>query len=405
MTSTKELHELRGQKFAKRGALHTAMDTMHSGKAPPSARDFQERKAGEELEAALAKLPQERQAMLLNELFHGALKSSNPDIGDDAMLTLMAGLRPDQQTRIAQAYRGTGHMPREALAMIEERAKELGVTKNFIENNQIVMDEIEAMMVEPKMQRLQESGFHKVIEAITNGKLVRSGYEPDAMLSAAAWMKNTASGVFLINHNWYSVFEHAKNFDGGTVSLPYPLSVFEFRISGRRTICCLSTNVDEVDGILLIFTEFSIGWSMIGAYGCPDGDFFGVDIDPLDKAAMGTPVHRLMNILRKQIRAALIALSAQVAVTEVIRAPYRLNAKREKSGKVPLFDFHQINLAERKRYAPRLPEEGDIENCHARKRLHFVREHQRVLTNHSIKVRWHVRGDPDLGFVDKEYRL
>lgn len=76
-----------------------------------------------------------------------------------------------------------------------------------------------------------------------------------------------------------------------------------------------------------------------------------------------------------------------------------------RQGKMPLYDYHVVSLAARKRYAARLPEPGDqdVERRHVR--LHFVRGHWRHYENHKVFIKWHMRGDPDLGFIDKEYRL
>lgn len=38
-------------------------------------------------------------------------------------------------------------------------------------------------------------------------------------------------------------------------------------------------------------------------------------------------------------------------------------------------------------------------------RLHFVRGHWRRYANHKTWLKWFLRGDPDLGFIDKHYRL
>lgn len=37
--------------------------------------------------------------------------------------------------------------------------------------------------------------------------------------------------------------------------------------------------------------------------------------------------------------------------------------------------------------------------------MHFVRGHWRHYEVSKTWIRWHLRGDPDLGFIDKEYRL
>jgi hypothetical protein len=106
--------------------------------------------------------------------------------------------------------------------------------------------------------------------------------------------------------------------------------------------------------------------------------------------------------LARNIRSICIALDAEVAVTEVIRAPHRLNHQREKQGKKPVLDHHVVNLARRSRVEP-LPSAGDRE-ARWHPRLHFRRGHWRHFEDHKTWVRWCLVGDPDLGFIDKEYR-
>ena len=103
----------------------------------------------------------------------------------------------------------------------------------------------------------------------------------------------------------------------------------------------------------------------------------------------------------KQIRAIAIALDAEVIETECVRAPEKLNKAREKRGEPPLRDYHIVSLAQRHRAAP-LP---DHERRHRSPRLHFRRGHWRHYEEHRTWVRWTLVGNPDLGFIEKEYRL
>jgi hypothetical protein len=87
-----------------------------------------------------------------------------------------------------------------------------------------------------------------------------------------------------------------------------------------------------------------------------------------------------------------------------VRIPSKLNAARERRGKSPLPDYHIINLANRKRYAP-VPEDlraGDKRNS---PRLHFRRSHVRHYANYTVRIKWCLVGNPDIGFIDKDYRL
>jgi hypothetical protein len=105
----------------------------------------------------------------------------------------------------------------------------------------------------------------------------------------------------------------------------------------------------------------------------------------------------------QQIKACCIALDAEVAVTEPMRAPYKLNQAREKRGRPKLFDYNVVKLGSRTRSARFENEDPDREKI--RKRLHFRRGHWRHYESHKTWIRWTLVGDPDLGFIDKHYTL
>lgn len=186
--------------------------------------------------------------------------------------------------------------------------------------------------------------------------------------------------LFLVEHNWAAAFEGAKDFADGEFPLPFEHCAFEFRLNGRRVILVTRHHSHTV------ISEIGLGWWLASA------------INPLDELVS---THRYAS-LYGSVRALSIALDAEVAVTEVIRAPHRLNHQRDKQGKKPILDHHVINLARRSRVEA-LPSAGDHE-AKWHPRLHFRRGHWRHFENHKTWVRWCLVGDPDLGFIDKEYR-
>ncbi len=109
-----------------------------------------------------------------------------------------------------------------------------------------------------------------------------------------------------------------------------------------------------------------------------------------------------MTFVGSQIRALSIALDAEVAIKEVTRAPNKLNRVREKAERVPVPNHYVVSLAKRSRAAPMaVSHEGE----HGKRRLHFRRGHWRHFETHKTWIRWMLVGNPDLGFVDKEYRV
>ena len=101
-----------------------------------------------------------------------------------------------------------------------------------------------------------------------------------------------------------------------------------------------------------------------------------------------------------QIRAICIALDAEVAEHEVVRAPTKLNRKREKAGKVPIPDHYVVDLSRRHRIS-----NSSTSGEGSKKRLHFRRGHWRHYDGFKTWVRWCLVGNPDLGFVSKDYSI
>jgi hypothetical protein len=207
---------------------------------------------------------------------------------------------------------------------------------------------------------------------------------------------------FLMTHDWAGAFAGDRDFDdrGSEFRLPAPNCCFDFYdVSGRHLLALISeraisangslTPVDGTDGtdyFLLAVQLKSRNWMLFGQ-GRPN---------VLDGEA------RLFAFILRNIKAACIALEAEIAETEIVRAPHKLNRARIKRGKLPLSDYHIINLARRSRVAPLLDGETAERNG---PRLHFRRGHWRHFVSHKTWIKWTLVGDPDLGFIDKDYRL
>lgn len=293
-----------------------------------------------------------------------------------------------------------------ALEVVKEKRLALNESRAKLDREQARVDakekqmqarrDIDALTKNLRLTRLSETGFHKAVQAWEDGEIIVPPGEElsDDELRHAL---SRAATVFVVQHDWSSAFEKATDFADGEVQLPYDDMVFEFRIGGRRVCCCLRA-ADQVLSACLLLIETSVGWALGAMYEITSGQWTQfIDDDDLCEP--------ILNLCRAQVRAVCIALEAQVVETEIVRAPHRLNRKRERAGKIPVFDHHIVNLAHRKRYLPRDPQPGEIEDEHHGKRLHFVRGHWRHYTNHKVWIKWFLRGNPDLGFVDKEYRL
>lgn len=298
----------------------------------------------------------------------------------------------------------------ERLDQIDRRRQDISSEVGSIEADKeylAVLEDVAAMVANPVLGKVTDSCFHKVVEKWRAQEvLIPIDQHGEALIDrdrckklAGKILEATAeTGIFLLQHDWAAAFAKAKDFEGGEIQLPYAQSVFECLIGGHRVVVSIAAGSEDML-VALLHIQAQGRWALGGVYHILPGT---MTPDPSNPTDMCTP---LIALLVAQIRAVSIALEAEVAETEVIRAPHRLNQKRERKGQLPLYDYHVVSLANRRRYQARQALPGDIEDEHRHRRLHFVRGHWRHYSNIKTWIKWHMRGDIDLGFVDKEYRL
>jgi hypothetical protein len=183
---------------------------------------------------------------------------------------------------------------------------------------------------------------------------------------------------FVVQHDWAGAFKNAADYADGSFNLPYEMCAFEFRISGR-SVTVLAFQGDEQSPTFTTYAQFGHHW------------ISGEDNEklPFNEFAMA------------QIKAICIALDAEVATRNVVRAPNALNKKRAEKGQIPLYSYHVVSLNRQHRISNLA---GGNSNG-TRKRLHFRRGHWRHYAESKTWIRWTLVGNPELGFIDKEYRL
>jgi|HubBroStandDraft_3_1064219.scaffolds.fasta_scaffold00290_3 hypothetical protein len=236
-----------------------------------------------------------------------------------------------------------------------------------------------------KLQKPAGTMMHSFRAAIGEGRIfdlpTPAASIPERDIAAWEELADGAS-VFMVEHDWARAFANAKDYIGGEIKLPDDSCAFEFRISDRHVI----TFATDADGTLYLQHAIQVkkGWLLLPVK-------TGVAEDD--------PFAQLTNL---QVRAIAVALDAEIATAEIVRAPHKLNRARERAGKLPLVSYHIVNLAHRSRTAP-LPPSDHEPAYHIR--LHFRRGHWRHYENHKTWINWMLVGNPDLGFVDKEYRL
>ncbi len=183
---------------------------------------------------------------------------------------------------------------------------------------------------------------------------------------------------FVVQHDWARAFANATDYSEGDFNLPFDMCGFEFRISGR-TVIVLAEQAEGARPSFTFYVEFDGFWATENDNEEP---IFGP-------------------FCLSQIKAICVALDAEVAAHSVTRASESLNRRRADAGKLPLYSYHVVNLSHRSRVSN--PASGGGEAT--KKRLHFRRGHWRHYSDFKTWVRWTLVGNPDLGFIEKEYRL
>jgi hypothetical protein len=224
------------------------------------------------------------------------------------------------------------------------------------------------------------SRFHKALEAAETGLFFdgekKEFAEPERL---SEFYKKAA--VFVVKHDWAAAL-HDSVGDIEEFKLPFPVCVFEFRVMGRT----LLLHIWDVDIDLPNSRGHSIWFEGAG------GVWLTFPADALREIGAD---------LIREVLAICVVLDAQIAEHQVVRAPAALNAKREKAGRIPLNDYHVIDLSRRVRASAR----GESTPTGRKVRMHFRRGHWRHFESHKTWINWMLVGNPDLGFIDKEYRI
>lgn len=206
---------------------------------------------------------------------------------------------------------------------------------------------------------------------------------------------------FVVEHNWAGAFAGASDFESEAFRLPFDICCFEFVISKHRVLAIAThTSDDHISDILMKpFVQVSDGWF--------EGDYTyryaGSNWTPERETENPDAYTSMVALIGSQIKAISVALDAEVATTEIVRQPHKLVKRRIREGKLPPSDYHIVVLS-RKSRAPEIIMSSD-ESRVGKIRLHFRRGHWRHFEAHKTWIKWMLVGNPDLGFIDKHYRL
>lgn len=241
----------------------------------------------------------------------------------------------------------------------------------------------------PKIEKPEGTSFRNLRKAVAEGRTVYFDKDLYAETPALEFEKEVFrhAEIMVIEHDWASALDGA-NIEDAAIRLPFDVCAFDFKFSGRRVIA-LATQLDTE----IAFTPaIQVGdiWALFG---------FVVPASGYMKFKNDRGMVDLIDAIGAQVRAACIALDAEVAKTETTREPY--SGSPGKNAYQQSRPYHVVSLARR---AAR-PLEPSSASTGRRKRLHFRRGHWRHFEDHKTWIKWMLVGDPDLGFVEKEYRL
>lgn len=268
--------------------------------------------------------------------------------------------------------------------------------------------EIMELAESPKLTlgSVKESTAHQVVEAFSDNTMIYlTASEQSQRPNIGKGFSFESASVYLIQHDWAAALSTAEDWrDEGEYRLPSDWSTFECRINGMRFLVDVMHYNDEGGRPRAgVFAKTKEGWAIISFYNFDNGVLHPRTKDNTPHSVMIENCQPIIDFIQRQLRAICIALDSDLATTEIIRAPHKLNSQREARGKLPLKDFHIVDLSRRRRLAA-LPDDYE-HTTGTRKRWHYVRGHWRHYESHKTWIKPHFRGDIDLGVIEKEYRV
>lgn len=242
-----------------------------------------------------------------------------------------------------------------------------------------------------RLRKNDVSRYHKFVEAGQQGKTLAIGN------SYTTTITYEERQIIVVEHDWLSAFKDAlRHEELSDFVLPFPLTVFELNLGG--TIAIVHARMGE-DHALKLDYAFDCG---DGFWASPPGDV--------------KPTGVVYDTIYAHIKAICIALDSEVAVHEHRSAPSALNVKRAKIGKPPLEEFRIVRLhpKHRGRTTPSPSRFGTSQYPKRHVRMHFRRGHWVHFNSERYSdgvrgtkkwINWMLVGDPDLGFIEHQYRI
>lgn len=227
----------------------------------------------------------------------------------------------------------------------------------------------------------EHTRMHKLKEAFVEQRVLNAVQEPNPKFLASMSGLFDAAQTFVIKHDWAAALASSLEKHEFEVKLPYEVCSFEFVINGKCVILLAHQKEGEFPRVIP-FLEVLDGW------------FIGQDSDLKSE---GSPFKFALD----QMVAICISLDTGISEYIPVSQPAALNKKRQRAGKYPLKDYNVVDLASKYKLKSTSEEKGS----HRKHRLHFRRGHWRHYPTYKKWIEWMLVGNPDLGFIDKEYRV
>lgn len=197
------------------------------------------------------------------------------------------------------------------------------------------------------------------------------------------------SNTIVVKHDWYNALGDMLQYLTSDIRLPYPITVFEFRMHGKSVTTLASQEQEEGVCHEIEFTHF-------------------VEFEKDKWFRLNNKDEMMQNAIvlaERQALAICIALDSKIAESVKITAGSQINKKRIKAGKTPLKNYHVVDLSPEFRQK-KSASEAIISGERKSPRLHWRRGHWRHYDNGDKKwINWMLVGNVDLGYIDKHYRI
>jgi hypothetical protein len=301
------------------------------------------------------------------------LDASQMAKAQDEILEAMAPLDTEKRQRLLERLKD--QFDHQINALIESRSDKSEMV-DVLNREIAAIDELKAWKPDLVLEPNTCSRLHHVKQRLIEAKGWDDRHEVVQPEVRDLFLR--AEHTFVVKHDWAGAFKGAEGIQE-TCRLPFDMCLFEFRLSGRTVIMLY----EETTGARRAWMCIEVGplW-----YFPPSAC---LDTEPM------------YQFLDAQVNAICIALDSEVAEETVIRAPAALNKKRKSANKVPLPDFHVVDLSRRHRIAN--PSHGAPTG--RKVRLHFRRGHWRHYEDHRTWIKWMLVGNPELGYIQKHYAL